>query len=175
MNNITEDSEQVAVVQYCELMGIPVTHTPNEGKRSKSYGAKLKKMGMRKGFPDLLVTRARGGYHGLAIEMKVGNNKPTEDQKWWLRKLASEGYKTAVCYGADEAIGVIKSYEAEEGDHREIALFALVYNSLAPLGSKLGKAPSEIADKALQTLIEGENKVDFKTMGEKLEAAKRRT
>ena len=84
MNNTTykssEEEEQIAVIQYCDLLGIPVTHSANEGKRSKTYGARLKRMGLRPGFPDLLITRARGKYHGFAIEMKYGNNKPTKDQ-----------------------------------------------------------------------------------------------
>lgn len=106
----SEEAEQIAVIEYCDLLGIPVTHSANEGKRSKSYGAKLKRMGLRPGFPDLLITRARGGYHGFAIEMKYGNNKPTSDQKEWLRRLSQEGYATAVCYTAADAIRLIEKY-----------------------------------------------------------------
>jgi hypothetical protein len=106
----SEDAEQIAVIEYCDLLGIPVTHAANEGKRSAAYGAKLKRMGLRPGFPDLFITRARGVYHGFAIEMKYGNNKPTEHQKDWLRRLSSEGYATAVCYSASEAISLIEKY-----------------------------------------------------------------
>jgi hypothetical protein len=106
----SEEAEQITVIEYCDLLGIPVTHTANEGKRSKSYGAKLKRMGLRPGFPDLLITRARGVYHGFAIEMKYGNNKLTNEQKEWLRILSKEGYATAVCYSASEAIRLIEKY-----------------------------------------------------------------
>ena len=67
-------------------------------------------MGLRPGFPDLLITRARGGYHGFAIEMKYGDNKPTKDQIQWLNTLKGEGYATAVCYTAADAIRLIEKY-----------------------------------------------------------------
>lgn len=106
----SEDAEQEAVVEYCDLLHIPIVHIPNEGKRSLSYAARMKKMGLRRGFPDLLVPLARGGYHGLFIEMKYGKNKTTKEQKEWLERLSAEGYACAVCYNAAEAIKTIESY-----------------------------------------------------------------
>ena len=46
--NMTEDAVTEAIVDYCNLRGIPIAHVPNEGKRSLQYGARLKKMGMQK-------------------------------------------------------------------------------------------------------------------------------
>ena len=106
----SEDAEQEAVVEYCDLLHIPIVHIPNEGKRSLSYAARMKRMGLRSGFPDLLVPLARGGYHGLFIEMKYGKNKTTKEQKEWLELLSAEGYACAVCYNAAEAIKTIESY-----------------------------------------------------------------
>ena len=106
----SEDAEQEAVVEYCDLLHIPIVHIPNEGKRSLSYAARMKRMGLRSGFPDLLVPIARGGYHGLFIEMKYGKNKTTKEQKEWLERLSAEGYACAVCYNAAEAIKTIESY-----------------------------------------------------------------
>ena len=106
----SEDAEQEAVVEYCDLLHIPIVHIPNEGKRSLSYAARMKKMGLRRGFPDLLVPLARGGYHGLFIEMKYGKNKTTKEQKEWLERLSAEGYACAVCYNAAEAIKTIENY-----------------------------------------------------------------
>lgn len=105
-----ETDEQITVVQWCDLKRIPVVHIPNEGKRSPQTAALLKSMGLRKGFPDLLVLRARGGYHGLAVEMKYGKNKTSADQEEWLSILRAEGYACRVCFSADEAIGAIESY-----------------------------------------------------------------
>ena len=106
----SEGAEQIVVVEWCDLSKIPIVHIANEGKRSAAYGANLKRMGMRKGFPDLFVPMARGKYHGLFIEMKYDKNKPTGDQKKWLELLASEGYACVVCYNADDAIRIIKKY-----------------------------------------------------------------
>ena len=106
----SEDAEQEAVVEYCDLLHIPIVHIPNEGKRSLNYAARMKKMGLRRGFPDLLVPLARGGYHGLFIEMKYGKNKTTKEQKEWLERLSAEGYACAVCYNAAEAIKTIENY-----------------------------------------------------------------
>lgn len=105
-----EDAEQEAVVEYCDIKGIPIVHIPNEGKRSLSYAAKLKRMGLRKGFPDLFVPIAKGENHGLFVEMKYGDGKPTKDQQRWMGLLTREGYLCRVCYGFDSAIKVINEY-----------------------------------------------------------------
>lgn len=108
----SETEEQIIVVNYCDMMGIPVVHIPNEGKRSPIYAGILRKMGLRKGFPDLIVFRARGGYHGLAIEMKYDDGTVKPEQKQWLKTLSKEGYACAVCWSADEAIKIIERYNA---------------------------------------------------------------
>ena len=110
----TEDQEQEAVVDFCELMGIDIVHVPNEGKRSAAYGAKMKRMGLRSGFPDLLLPYPRAGYHGLFIEMKTEGGKATADQKKWIAKLAARGYRAVVCVGADAAICEIRNYMGSE-------------------------------------------------------------
>ena len=115
----SQDAEQEAVVEYCDLLHIPIVHIPNEGKRSLSYAARLKRMGLRSGFPDLLVPLARGGYHGLFIEMKYGKNTTTKEQKEWLERLSAEGYACAVCYNAAEAIKTIESYNRRK-PHEQI-------------------------------------------------------
>lgn len=110
----TEDAEQEAVIEYCELKGIVVVHIPNESKRSLAYGAKMKRMGLRKGFPDLLFPTPRNGYHGLYIELKRDKTcKPTKEQLQWLEYLNKQGYRAELCYGAGEAIKVIEEYFGE--------------------------------------------------------------
>lgn len=106
----SEDDEQIAVIEYCEMMHIDAVHIPNEGKRSVSYAVRMKRMGLRSGFPDLLFPYPRMGYHGLYIEMKAQGGKLTADQKKWLAKLNARGYCARVCVGADEAINTINWY-----------------------------------------------------------------
>lgn len=44
-----------------------------------------------------------GKYHGMYIEMKYGDNKPTENQNRWLNSLCLNGHNTAVCYSLEQA------------------------------------------------------------------------
>ena len=85
-------------------------HVPNEGKRSKSAGARMKQEGLKPGVPDVCLPVPRGGFHGLYVEMKVGKNKPTDNQREWLAGLKEQGYATAVCYGWEAASKVILKY-----------------------------------------------------------------
>jgi hypothetical protein len=71
---------------------------------------RLRAEGVRAGVPDVLLPVARGGYHGLALEMKFGRNKPTPEQREWLDALAAEGWQTCVAYGFEEARQAIQDY-----------------------------------------------------------------
>lgn len=109
--DLTEDGEQEAVVEFCALARVPVVHIPNEGKRSAAYGARMKRLGLAKGFPDLFIPLALSGFHGLMIELKRNRTKKaTSAQKDWITYLNAQGYRAAVCYGAEEAIEEIKNY-----------------------------------------------------------------
>ena len=107
----SEELEQAAVVSWCEVKHIPIIHIPNEGKRSAAYAARLKRMGLRPGFPDLFIPLARGIYHGLFIEMKYAGGRASGAQEGWLRLLSKEGYAVSICYGFDEAKRIIEKYE----------------------------------------------------------------
>ncbi len=85
-------------------------HIPNEGKRSKATGGRLKAQGLKSGVPDVCLPTAHGGYIGLYIEMKVKPNRPTENQKKWLRSLRDVGHLTAVAYDWEEAKNLIEDY-----------------------------------------------------------------
>ena len=86
-------------------------HTVNEGKRSPRVGAELKRMGMKRGFPDISLLVPNKKYHGLFIELKADKTKRlTREQKEWLDNLNKYGYKAVRCNGSEEAIQVIKEY-----------------------------------------------------------------
>ena len=107
----TEDEVQETVVAFCDLLHIVCVHIPNESKRSKAYGAKMKRMGLQKGFPDLFIPMARQGFHGLFIELKRDKlAHPTKEQLEWIGFLNKEGYYAVVSYGVDAAIEEIKKY-----------------------------------------------------------------
>ena len=85
-------------------------HIPNGGSRNRLEAAKLRRQGVKSGVPDLCLPVARGGYHGLYIEMKYGKNKTSENQNKWLADLRAQDYAVAVCYGWQEAQQVITNY-----------------------------------------------------------------
>lgn len=110
----TEDTEQMQIINYCNSMSayVPeyamIYHIPNEGKRKN--GAKLKRIGLRKGIPDLCLPVPKIGFHGLYIELKKMHLKASKEQKEWLFKLEQQGYAVSICFGANEAINLITAY-----------------------------------------------------------------
>ena len=118
---MSEHLEQCAVIQWCELQKSIYPHIerifaiPNGGKRNIGVARKMKAEGQRAGVPDLFLPVAKGGYHGLFIEMKHGKNKPTEKQRDWLDFLAAMGYCTAVCWDRDDAIETLIDYYDMDG------------------------------------------------------------
>lgn len=95
-------------------------HIPNGGKRDAKTATILKRQGVKAGVPDLHLPVARGGYHGLYIELKVGDNTTTKKQKDWIRELSKQGYLAVVCYGWDEAAKQLLDY-LETGTATEAA------------------------------------------------------
>jgi hypothetical protein len=67
--------------------------------------------GLRSGVPDLCLPVARGGWHGLYIELKrQDGGRLTDAQRGWLEALSEEGYRAVLCRGFDEASEVILAY-----------------------------------------------------------------
>lgn len=94
---------------------------PNGGyELPAQVGARLKREGLKAGFPDVGLMVARGCWHGLFIELKKPGNKllkqaagvVSADQEMWLQDLHAEGYRCHVCWGWDEARQVIEEYLA---------------------------------------------------------------
>jgi len=84
---------------------------PNGARRDKITGAQLKASGVRRGVPDLCLPVARGGYHGLYIELKrCGSGVVSPKQRWWLDQLRKQGFRTEVCYGWLDARQIIEGY-----------------------------------------------------------------
>lgn len=107
----SEAQMQMALVEYCDAKKYPVFHIPNEGKRSEAAGRKLKKMGMRKGIPDLFFPVPNQKHHGLFIELKR-NEKALlgKEQAEWIVYLNELGYRALRCSSLDDAILNIEDY-----------------------------------------------------------------
>jgi hypothetical protein len=93
-----------------------LTKIEQGGSRGAAESAKLKKLGLKAGFPDYFLFLPRGKYHGLAIEMKrpadATPNKPvTSDAQYeWQYNLRDNNYAAYICYSAEEAIDTVKKY-----------------------------------------------------------------
>lgn len=107
---MSEHSEQVKLIQWCSLHEkvcppLWFIYSNANGAWTKNVGEarKLKREGLKRGVPDLTLPYPTKSFHGLYIEMKFGSNKPTVEQRLWLKRLALVGYKTLVAYSAIEA------------------------------------------------------------------------
>jgi len=89
-------------------------HVPNEGRRSPFERFKFKYLGGVSGVPDILVFYKNASNIGLAIELKVGYNKPTENQKTILERLKKAGWSTHWSNSYDEVIELIDKYFKDE-------------------------------------------------------------
>ena len=93
---MSEHTEQVTLMNWCKLMerSYPqlalIFSIPNGGKRHIGTARKLKAEGVKSGVPDIFLSVAKNGKHGLYIELK--------------------GYEAKVCYGFGEAKKVICDY-----------------------------------------------------------------
>lgn len=93
-------------------------HVPNGEFRHPATAGRLATMGVRRGVPDVLIpciahdAGADKTYVGLAIELKRSDrsNHTTPEQDDWLAWLDSQEWRSVVCYGAAEAIRVIREY-----------------------------------------------------------------
>lgn len=117
----TEHEEQAAVVRWAAVSTAVwpelrwLFAIPNGGMRDKRTAAMLATEGVRAGVPDMFLPVARGGEHGLWLELKRADhsNHPTPEQGAWLSALRAAGYRAVVCYGAGEAIAALMDYLGE--------------------------------------------------------------
>jgi len=88
-------------------------HVPNENDRADSnaiQGAIRKSLGVVPGVADLLFLVARGGCHGLCVEMKDerGTQKPA--QKEWQKLVEKQGYCYVICRSLESFKITIEKY-----------------------------------------------------------------
>lgn len=79
-------------------------------RTSIGLATKMKRQGLKRGYPDIFLPVPKKYFHGLFIELKIKGNKTSEYQEEWLKRLTDNCYDCRVCYGHQEAIKVIKEY-----------------------------------------------------------------
>jgi hypothetical protein len=89
----------------------------NGVRLSIGYAVKMKRIGMKRGFPDINLPVNRRGfnrtlntYFGLYIELKTEKGTVSKEQKEWIKHLQSQGYFACVCKGKEAAIRIITHY-----------------------------------------------------------------
>lgn len=113
MRHIEDDLQKNCIswftYQFPDLAKL-LHHSPNGGKRNAIEAAKFKAMGVRAGFPDLILCIARHGYHGLFIELKTAKGRQSDNQKYYQCVLEEQGYRYMVIRSLEDFINEIKSY-----------------------------------------------------------------
>lgn len=127
----SEETEQIAVFQWAAMMQgkeprLALLNASMNGILTNAhFGAKLKRLGRKKGFPDINLPVPRHKpfdervtthlmadvSYGLYIELKKqSGGVVSPEQKWWHQQLTEMGYRVEVCKGAKAAIAAIEAY-----------------------------------------------------------------
>lgn len=88
-------------------------HVPNGGQRNKKTASDLKRQGVKVGVSDLHVRQARGGWHGLYLELKATPPRDAalaQSQFEWLECSEYEGYCAVLALGLEQAKAVLREY-----------------------------------------------------------------
>lgn len=120
-----EDKLQKQVAEILDMGGLVWSATANgaflngDAKQRAIRGMRMKEHGVKNGLPDCLIfdkffihyqdeERMGANRNGLAIELKVGKNKPTPAQLKWHEDLRRCGWRVDVCYNIDEVLKVLR-------------------------------------------------------------------
>lgn len=108
-DNLQKSCVQWFSLQYREYAKL-LHHSPNGGKRNAIEAAKFKAMGVRAGFPDLILCIARHGYHGLFVELKTEKGRQTDNQKYYQCVLEEQGYRYEVVRSIEDFQTILNDY-----------------------------------------------------------------
>lgn len=98
--------------QYPEY-SLLLHHSPNEGLLVKraADGAKRKAMGVRPGFPDLVLLLPNKAYPFLCLELKTEKGRQSDSQKEYQHMVEIVGHgRYVVVRSLQEFMDVVKSY-----------------------------------------------------------------
>ena len=140
---IDEDAEQEVIVEWLERRGVEFHHSPNGGARPSKVdkagrrfcveGQKLKRLGTRPGFSDLIILDPPPKWSpkecaptcigcdegepsmmgcqrppmGAFIEMKALDGDATPDQVAFMKRREAQGWPCCIARGANVAIAFL--------------------------------------------------------------------
>ena len=109
---MSESKLQTSIVKYLQWQHPNIKYCASLGgqyQRYQSQRNKAKATGYVKGFPDLQITEARGGFFGMFIEIKE-KGYATKEQTLWLKELRARGYYAECLKGFDNIKNAIDIY-----------------------------------------------------------------
>lgn len=119
----SEDDFQKTVARHLDMLGVLWNHSAGErktkirqaknGKFFSPEGNILKAKGVKSGVPDVMIYEGDNQYRGLAIELKVGYNKPNNNQLQWLEQLRKRQWQCHWSNSLDEVLFIIENYLGE--------------------------------------------------------------
>lgn len=113
---MTEYHFQCMAAKYLDYHGFLWYHCPNEASGTSTYFLKRARSGVKRGVPDVMIFNSSDVYRGLAIELKVGRNVPTQYQVDFLSRLSDVGWCAVWVDDFNGFISLIRDYSF----HREV-------------------------------------------------------
>ena len=110
-----EDDLQMWCVTYLtyRYSHLVWNHSPNEGERTAKQGAKLKKMGMRRGWPDLDIYDGDKVVH---VEFKTPTGRQRPEQKAVQELIEKQGGTYLICRTREQFQEICRGHFGEERD-----------------------------------------------------------
>lgn len=111
-----EDALQIACIRFFNIQwprwARLCHHSPNEGllPKGREDGAKRKKMGVRAGFPDIIILLPSGEYHYLAVELKTLKGVQSSTQRMMQTDIEQAGGCYKIVRSLDEFMEVTRDY-----------------------------------------------------------------
>lgn len=109
-----EDNLQRSCIRWFDYrypkLRLLLHHSPNGGRRDEREAARFKAMGVRAGFPDLILLVPNGEYPFLGIELKTAKGRQSEHQKEYEAEFGYIGAKYVVVRSSEEFVNTIESY-----------------------------------------------------------------
>lgn len=133
-----ETAIHFAVAEYLQYQypDVMFHHSPNESKRTPFERFLVSKMGVSAGFPDFVIY---GEGYTLYLELKFGNNTPTDSQSLWLRFLNDGGNYSFVCWSFESAKYIIDNLQRSKSfeKNQSLGFGVLIADSLPSKIKKL--------------------------------------